>query len=278
MTSNRKNVELGDPVSSCNIEGNHIKNSYATTNANAKHFVMWSGGTDSTLLLYELIMAYGVENVFAISYDYPWLTENKKLSERSHRHLFKSKLECMGFMNNKKINHTDIKISNSTITGNHLNTSPGGLPQAVGWLLSIPIYIPDGSYIYLGSIKNDDLTLHMEDYHNMFESMSNVLFRNIILREPYLYFSKYQILDKLIQYDLYDSTWTCELPDTANKSCGKCKPCVDHKIALKELMEYGSSDVVKMKARLYYNKLAAESDSKDPFILEIKDNESIDHK
>lgn len=249
MSSNRKNVEPGLPVSDIDINTNHIKFSYETTNVDAKHFVMWSGGTDSTLLLYELIMAYGAENVFAISYDYPWLLENKKLSEKSHRDLFKSKLECMKYMNGNKINHTEIKISHSTITGKHLYASPGGLPQAVGWLLSIPIYIPNDSYIYLGSIKDDDLTLHMGDYHKMFESMSNVLFRNIILREPYLYFDKYQILDKLFQYGLYDTTWACEMPQEINIPCGKCQPCIHHILSLQYLTNNGSSDYVKIQSK-----------------------------
>lgn len=266
------NIEMGTTIHDFNIETNNIKQSYEMTHSDAKHYVMWSGGTDSTLLLYELIMTYGVENIFAISYDYQWLTENKKSSEKSHRHLFKSKLDCMESMFGKKVNHTEIKITNSTISGNHAYVNSSGLPQSIAWLLSIPIYIPDGSYIYLGSIKDDDLTLHLENYHKIFENVSALLFKNLILREPYLYFHKYQILDKLLQYDLYDTTWTCELPCEVNKPCGKCIPCKDHKNALRELLEYGSSDIIKMKAKMALEALS-NKDSNDAYIANLSDKD-----
>lgn len=266
-----KNIEIGNTIHDNNIKTNHIEHSYESTNQDAKHYVMWSGGTDSTLLLYELIKTYGAGNVFAISYDYQWLTENKKNSEKAHRELLKSKLNCMEFMNGNKINHTNIKIENTTISGNALYLNAPGLPQSIAWMISIPLYIPDNSYIYIGNIKDDDLALNLDHYHNLFESISGLLYKNIILREPYLYFHKYQILDKLFQYDLYDSTWSCEMPEKTNVCCGKCIPCINHKNALRELLEYGSSDIVKMKAKMALENL--DNNSKDVFISNLSDKD-----
>ena len=56
---------------------NHISASYQNTESNSKHFVMWSGGCDSTLLLYELLDAYGSDKVVAISYIMPYLLRDK---------------------------------------------------------------------------------------------------------------------------------------------------------------------------------------------------------
>ena len=245
----RKTIEPGLTVS-VGLTKNHIITSYQDVDDNNNmHFVLWSGGTDSTLLLYELLAAYGPDKVVAVSYVYPWLTDEKIENERIHRKAIKENIKLLLSLK-QDIRHIEFNISNEMISGEGTGLYPYGLPQAVSWLSMIGMYLPQGSYVYCGAIRNDDLTLYLESYHKMFEGMADTLQRDITLREPYLFYEKYQILDKLFQYKLYDSTWTCEMPLGLNKPCTKCQPCKTHYNALLMLIEYGSDELIKMQAKV----------------------------
>lgn len=222
----------------------------------AKHFVMWSGGCDSTLLLYEVLETYGVENVVAVSYNYPWLLKNKRESERIHRNAFKQK---MATRNSSwaaaSINHMEFDISMNTISGKMQDIYGAGLPQAVAWLLSVPICAREDSYIYTGAIKCDDLTLQLNSYHEMFTGIANTLNRKIYLREPFLYMTKANVIEKLIRYGIYDSTWHCEIPKDVNTPCYECVPCKTHITALTELSLGNNDDIVTITAKLELGKI-----------------------
>lgn len=249
----RKIIEPGLPAA-CAMTKNHIIKSYNREGSDCMHFVLWSGGTDSTLLLYELLEAYGPEKVVAVSYIYPWLTSTKIENEKEHRRVIKEKIKLLLSLN-QDIRHTEFNISREIISGEDIGFYPYGLPQAVQWLSSIGLYLPDNSYVYCGAIRNDDLTLFLESYHKMFDGMAATLARNITLREPYLYFEKYQVIDKIFQYRLYDETWTCEMPKGLNKPCWKCQPCITHYNALLMLIKYGSSELIKMKAKEEFERI-----------------------
>lgn len=214
------------------------------------HYVMWSGGTDSTLLLYELLDAYGAENVVAVSYKYPWLLENKYESERIHREAFKAKMNLRG-EKYSNFTHVEFDIKQNVVSGSRsvLNVSPCcGLPQAIAWLLSISLYSPYHSYIYDGGIREDDLTIILDSYHKTFEGISEVLDKKFILREPYIMFSKRQVLERIFKYDLYEETWHCEMPGSINDECLTCNPCKTHIAALNEISLFCKDEMIKMKA------------------------------
>lgn len=229
---------------------NQVKASYQEDDSKGKHYVMWSGGCDSTLLLYEVLETYGPENVVAVSYNYPWLLNNKSKSEEIHRELFKSKLRTMNkTYATTPINQLEFKIDMKAISGEFPGLYYAGLPQAVAWLLSIPICARDDSYIYTGAIKSDDLTLQLESYHDMFDGVSRTLSRKIYLREPYLYLTKANVIEKLMRYGIYDTTWFCEIPSDINGPCYNCIPCKTHIAALTELSLGTKDDIVTMEAK-----------------------------
>lgn len=222
----------------------------------AKHFVMWSGGCDSTLLLYEVLETYGIENVVAVSYNYPWLLKNKRESERIHREAFKRKMATRNSSwATTDINHLEFDISMNTISGKMQDIYGAGLPQAVAWLLSVPICARENSYIYTGAIKSDDLTLQLSSYHEMFTGIANTLNRKIFLREPFLYMTKANVIEKLIRYGIFDSTWHCEMPKDINTPCYECVPCRTHVAALTELSLGNSNDIVTITAKLELDKI-----------------------
>lgn len=228
---------------------NQVSWTYKNENENpGTHYVMWSGGCDSTLLLYELIEAYGSENVVAISYKYPWLLSVKRESENNHRDAFKAKMKLFG----KKYEiqrHLEFDINITAITGKYENARCMGLPQAVAWLLSVPLYASDDSYIYTGAIRSDDLTLKLEGYYQMFEGVARTLNKNIVLREPYLYLTKADVISKLFQYGIYDETWYCEIPEEVGSECYSCQPCRTHISALTEVSLIDPTSLISMQAK-----------------------------
>lgn len=223
------------------------------SNPDATHFVLWSGGCDSTLLLYELLETYGPEKVVAVSCKYPWLYGSKKRSEKLHREAFKSLLDTRN-KKYRKINHIELSIYND-ITGKYRQRRLGGLPQAVAWMLAVPLFASANSFIYNGAIKSDDLIINLDGYHQMFNGIAKTLNSNIYLREPYIYYTKAQILEKLFHYNLYDSTWFCEIPLEPMVPCYNCQPCKTHIAALTELSLGKKDDFVTMMATRELDKI-----------------------
>lgn len=225
-----------------------IKQQYDTSNSYYnKHIVLWSGGCDSTLLLYELLDAYGSNNVIAISYNYPWLDSNKAQIEHDHREAFKSKMKLLGdrfanFTHSKfEINHN----GDSICFGGHM----AGIPQALGWLFMIPMYANENSYIYAGYIKDDSFVTggFREHYTNIFESVNKLIGRNTLsLRLPYLHKSKNEIIENLILNEIYDHSWYCEMPPTKYLPCMECHPCQTHLAALTYLSMFSKDEYVKL--------------------------------
>ena len=202
--------------------------SYESEVSSKYHIVNWSGGCDSTLLLYELLKKYGPNRVKAVTYKYPYYDETKFMSEQMKRDQFK---EFLKKENLDYFCHTTYKMEcdNSKVWA-----QGGGNAQAPGWLMSL-LYCQDGDYFYDTSIKNDDLTIKNEDLKQAIEHLSNILSRKIILRQPYLYFTKEYIIAKLIKYKIYKYTWYCEMPESVGKVCCKCEPCALHTKSLAAL-------------------------------------------
>lgn len=241
---------------------NQLKVQYGmnTEEMDNKHFVLWSGGCDSTLLLYELLDMYGCENVVAVSYKYPWLLDNKYQTEKLHREAFKAKLKLRGdkFSN---INHTEFEINSNTVSGTPMHPLSGGNPQSVAWLLSVPLYTSSGAFVYTGTIV-EDLPLALNEYYEVFSNISKLLDRDITLRLPYLHLTKPQIVEKLFQYDLYEESWFCEMPLGINKPCDGCEPCITHISALCALEFTAKDDLVKIRARKELDKIRKRIDDR----------------
>lgn len=222
---------------------------YPNEAENKKHILLWSGGCDSTLLLYELLNEYGSENVIAITYNYSWLTTEKSNNERIHRDIFKSKMKLLGdkFGN---FEHHDFNIN---VEDNPLliHRSLNGLPQALGWLFMIPMYAYEDSYIYASYIKGDDFSTGFNHhYSDIFNSVNALLGGSgeLTLRLPYIYKNKYEIIEALIQTDLYDATWYCEMPNADGTMCKTCSPCKTHISALVYLSMFSKDEHVKSHA------------------------------
>lgn len=263
---------------------NQILETYQSTidkDRNSLHFVCWSGGADSTCLLYELLDAYGSSNVVAISMKYPWLLTDKWESEKMHREAIKAKLKLLGpkFTGFK---HTEFIIEEDRVTGSLLQAvhERGGSPQLVGWMLNAVNYAENDSYVYTGAIRDDDISIinNGEGYCMMFEGAAKVVNKRITLREPYMRLPKTTILEKLFKYNLYDVVWFCELPRDINRVCHKCNPCILHKNSLQLLATnqclHPVDEITQVKAKEALDKLNEDQQELDKYDEPKSDNTS----
>ena len=201
----------------------------------ALHYVMWSSGCDSTLLLYELLKKYGPDKVVAISCRFPWLNKKKA----SHEVVFRQRFIDMLKRNNTGLDtftHYTIDVTwqyrpKNTKNGGYYSS---GLLQAYSWLsIAFPLLKPN-SWFYIGTIRGDDLvTLYLQQFQTMFEACAKMLNKEVHLCMPYVGYTKAKVLTKLIEYGIYDYTWFCEKPESPTSGpCSRCHPCETHTEAL----------------------------------------------
>lgn len=204
-------------------------------NPDAKHYVMWSSGCDSTLLLYELLKKYGPDKVIAISCKFPWLNKKKASHEVVFRQRFIDDLKrkntgLSGFT------HYTIDVNWQYRPKDSKNGSyhSSGLLQPYSWLtIALPLMKPN-DWFYIGTIRGDDLvTLYLRQFQDLFEASSKMLNKEIHLCMPYVGYTKANVIAKLIEYGIYDLTWFCEKPESPTSGpCTNCHPCKTHIEAL----------------------------------------------
>lgn len=201
----------------------------------ANHYVMWSSGCDSTLLLYELLKKYGPDKVIAISCKFPWLNKKKASHEVVFRQRFIDDLKrkntgLSGFTHYTIDVNWQYRPKNSKNGGYHSS----GLLQPYSWLtIALPLMKPN-DWFYIGTIRGDDLvTLYLRQFQDLFEASSKMLNKEIHLCMPYVGYTKANVIAKLIEYGIYDLTWFCEKPESPTSGpCTNCHPCKTHIEAL----------------------------------------------
>ena len=204
-------------------------------NPDANHYVMWSSGCDSTLLLYELLKKYGPDKVIAISCKFPWLNKKKASHEVVFRQRFIDDLKrkntgLSGFTHYTIDVNWQYRPKDSKNGGYHSS----GLLQPYSWLtIALPLMKPN-DWFYIGTIRGDDLvTLYLRQFQDLFEASSKMLNKEIHLCMPYVGYTKANVIAKLIEYGIYDLTWFCEKPESPTSGpCTNCHPCKTHIEAL----------------------------------------------
>ena len=231
--------------SRCAVGLNNIETSYRNDGAayTHNHYVNWSGGCDSTLLLYELLEYYGPNKVRAITYKYPWYNEEKYKLEEEKR------IEFLDFLATKGLDGFKRKelIMEDSSNIPDFDAMPGGNVQCPGWLLT-PIHLESGDYFYDTTIQNDDIISNNVHLTDMVVGLSTLLHRDINFRQPYIYFSKSDIIEKLFYYGIYDYTWFCEMPNE-DGCCMQCAPCKTHYTALRGLEILTESDRIRKEVK-----------------------------
>lgn len=199
-----------------------------------KVLVCWSGGCDSTLLLYHVAKQYGTAGspvrAFALDSD-SHLTAGRKEAQARKRIL--RELRKRGL----NIELTEMSLTATAGSG----LSDHGLPQAVMWLLASQA-LTDQETLAMGYVKGDDWLANIEHFQTVFNKLQTIAGRTGTLWLPLMFTEKRGVLHQLREMDLLELTWWCGAPDGRKKTqapCGKCASCETHATALWKLGKFG---------------------------------------
>ncbi len=194
--------------------------------------VLFSGGCDSTLVLYNILKEK--ELVTAISVNHcqvPAINQNKH-----SRELFKKEMEKRELTN---CSYCEVDINNSCGCVQDIN----GLSQPIIWAIVAMLYIRNGETIYFGYHAGDDFWSHKTEFENVINNACAICGKEVKIEYPLQYMTKAQIIQKLKQRGLYDFCWYCEYPTSESKPCGNCQPCRTHRTALWQIETFGDTEI-----------------------------------
>lgn len=207
--------------------------------------VCWSGGCDSTLVLYELAKQASCfdpsvdsgKPVRAISFSFSQVPANREQARARTRILEWMKAR------NYPVEHLEVKVD----TNEALNQY--GNPQATMWLLAQQALRVD-EHLYSGYHRGDDFWHNGHHFTETFKALQAHAFRTGQWIFTLAADAKYQIIEKLKktadpgrpETSLYDLCWWCadarsmdEKEKLRDTPCGKCPSCITHTMALKEI-------------------------------------------
>ena len=183
-------------------------------------FVLFSGGCDSTLVLYREAMyicrSGTYEQLTAISIEHTQIPAQKE--QREARNKIRKEFEKREL----NVNWMTVSITqDGSVEGD-------GLVQPCIWMSTALMYLRSGDTLYTGYHRGDDYWTCKTEIETAINSFSKVLDKkNIQIQYPLELNSKAQIIKELKDRGLYDLCWYCENPhpvlDTYSP-CGECTP------------------------------------------------------
>lgn len=195
---------------------------------------MWSGGCDSTALLYKLLNSD--DKFRTLSIDHCQISEEQRAMEYQSR----DKILQWAKDNYKiDVTNTVIKIENK---GPHdYGISTNGNPQLLMMTQLGLLYIDIDDKLWLGIIKGDDSIRNLYNINKIARQVNYIRTDSDkiepIIETPLCYTSKAEILKEMPE-DLLKLTWWCESPTKNNRKCSKCPSCIRHNMSLYEMNEY----------------------------------------
>lgn len=202
---------------------NRDENKYKTIH------LIWSGGCDSTLLLWKLLNINKEITINTYAFVCSQVGDEKMHREKQTRAKFLNLMEQKGFGN--RIIHKDIELQKDNIAIHSFNCGQPAL-----WISSILPILPEDSILFAGYHKGDDFLTYkvMKDWLNAFIGLRNLYGKHVEFLTPFSYLTKYDIIKDLkSEPGLYEATWWCETPRFNSASpCGYCDPCKLHDMTI----------------------------------------------
>jgi 7-cyano-7-deazaguanine synthase in queuosine biosynthesis len=191
--------------------------------------VLFSGGCDSTLVLYRKAMEmqrtnnYDTITALTIRHDQLPAQDKQKQAQEAIIDEFCRKREF-------RINWSIIDIKQ---TSAYVDVGNGGLTHPVIWLNISALYIRDGETLFAGYHRGDDYWSKKHEAEQAFYNFGKIIGKPTIkLEYPLEFDTKATIIRNLKDRGLYEMCWWCEFPTSDGNTCGTCDPCITHKTAL----------------------------------------------
>jgi 7-cyano-7-deazaguanine synthase in queuosine biosynthesis len=191
--------------------------------------VLWSGGCDSTLVLWDLLQDQSPKSpaINTIAINYPQIMGAEMA--KAKRKAILNELRGRGF----RINHGEVIVAHDGATGIQ---NSYGLPQAALWVSLSPLYLGEKEDLYAGYVRGDDACHHKEALKGVFGWQQNLLGKTGNLLWPLEWTHKSEVIARLKAAKLLNLVWWCEQMTKDGSNCGKCSSCITHALALKRLV------------------------------------------
>lgn len=223
--------------------------------------VLYSGGCDSSLVLFDIVQATlqktvdnGIEqycmcggfikydpneriNVISINHEQvPAKEESKRARQKLIEILSKRFPE-------KRILAGEVDICNVGCQAQHNN----GIIQPALWLLHAAQYLEAKEDLYVGYIRTDDIWHHKHDLIAAFDALQRMANRTGKLVFPLEWYTKQDVIKNLKLAKIYQYTWYCESPRDGKKCNGvhKCHSCDEHDAALDRINKRDALDKIE---------------------------------
>lgn len=206
--------------------------------SNRYPLVLFSGGLDSTYLLYYTLL-HKRQSANVIYLD-GGQGGTKSSIEKQQRQKILTLLEGLLAEQDLGVTVQDVTHRNPFTSGSNFAQSDrckgkGGLPQAAAWIAETLKLVGKETHVLIGYVPGDDAAFFWRDIKAAWDAMAVLLFRHdpIPLEAPLLdsWVRKRQMFDALPEAILRE-IWICELPidlnwdgETALHHCGKCSAC-----------------------------------------------------
>lgn len=187
--------------------------------------VLWSGGCDSTLALYQLLKKHSedqtgwVHTISLMHSNVPAPHENRQARNRL---LAKFKAQRL------PICHTEIM---TTYKGYRQAEKGDGLIQPLIWLTTAISYLKENEDLYTGYIATDQVWHYKPQLLTACDSLLSIAGKTGKIKHPLEWYTKEEVIKELAEANLLDSCWSCEFPKKIKRKsipCGDCVPCKTH--------------------------------------------------
>ena len=188
--------------------------------------VLWSGGCDSTLVLYDLAReASYAKPVRALSIEHHGISAGQEQRRAQTRILARMKRDGL------PVEHATVMVTRS---GSFMFATQAGLSHPPIWFPTATLFLEEKEDLYAGYIREDDVWHYRSQLYNLFGALQTFQHREGNLILPLEWVSKSQVLGRLKKAKLLDLVWWCEEPK-AGKPCGSCIECKRHDAAVIQL-------------------------------------------
>ena len=211
--------------------------------------VLWSGGCDSTVLLYYIakrMQEMGIDtkdHLFTISYDFDYVSKLKQKYEKKAREdltkVFKERFSI-------EFESIEMKITSNLEDMNNFFSERGGIHNKPSFTLQLlnTTYIlalahPKAT-IFDGFLGSDGFIygkMFSSDFKKLLDAWNNISGKDLEFIQPLIQFKKSDIIKELMDLDLYRYIWFCESNnENLIKPCYNCHSCESHINGLIELV------------------------------------------
>lgn len=185
--------------------------------------VLWSGGCDSTLALFEAIRHGNVRAISIVHENVPAKSPSAKARDRIAKELTRRGM---------RFERSTVTISHDSATA--LYGCSGGIDQPQLWLPIAHPFLNDDEDLVTGWIRGDDVWHYRQIVFTLFDQLQFLAHKTGKLLCPLEWDRKEEVIKRLKDADLYDLCWFCEGTED-EKPCSNCVPCRTHSSALRTI-------------------------------------------